>query len=616
MLGYIYPSIVQQFQVDPNQLARESPYVRWNIEFTRRGYDLGRIERRPFAYNAGPVPGWDELGPSLDRLPLWDVEFLRTVMTQWQARPAYYHFPAVRLDRYGPAGNEEPVAIAVREFTREGLSPAARTWRTLHLNARQVRGVGAVVAAAAQKTTRGDPVLWLREIDPVQRGPDAPAALELNRPSVFFGETTLDYVILGSEAQDDAASLAPDAGIRLTSFLRTFAFAWRFGDRNLLFASELDANSRLIFRRGIAERLAAIAPFVLWDREPLPVVADGRIVWLVDGYSASAMFPLATSQRLGDAGPIRYIRNSLKATVDAVTGAVTLYALRDEEPMLRAYRRAFPGLIRPLADLPVQLRSHLRYPSALARLQSSVLEQYHVDDPETFITQQDAWQVPTEPAAQGTPTAVQPVDLVAPIPGEERPDFWLTVPFNARERQNMTAMLYVRHGPDRYGEMVLIEFPRANRVPGPTQVRAIFEQDPVISQQLSLWRTSGSDVSVGRIRVVPIDSTVLFVQPLFLSASQGGSIPQLPYVVVSDGTSLHMDVTLASAIDGLYGGAGRTRRPDTTVEEGTTGWAADALQLLERAQQRLREGDFAGFGSALEELERLLRRQSSAGSER
>jgi hypothetical protein len=208
------------------------------------------------------------------------------------------------------------------------------------------------------------------------------------------------------------------------------------------------------------------------------------------------------------------------------------------------------------------------------------------------------------------------VDLVAPIPGEERPDFWLTVPFNARERQNMTAMLYVRHGPDRYGEMVLIEFPRANRVPGPTQVRAIFEQDPVISQQLSLWRTSGSDVSVGRIRVVPIDSTVLFVQPLFLSASQGGSIPQLPYVVVSDGTSLHMDVTLASAIDGLYGGAGRTRRPDTTVEEGTTGWAADALQLLERAQQRLREGDFAGFGSALEELERLLRRQSSAGSER
>jgi hypothetical protein len=613
-LGYVYPSIVQQFQVEPNQLAREAPYVDWNITFTRQGYDLQRIERRAFAYDGRPVGSWDDLGESLERVPLWDLEFLQRVMTQWEARTAYYEFPSVHMDRYGPPGSEEPVAIAVREFKSDGLPAGARTWRNLHLNARQVRGVGAVVAPVAEKTARADAVLWLREIEPVQRHPDAPASLDLTQSSVFFGETTTGYVILGSSAQGDTASLAPDAGIRLTSFLRTLAFAWRFSDRNLLFASELDRDSRLIFRRRVSDRLSAIAPFILWDSKPLPVIFDRRIVWMVDGYSASDMFPLATEGRLGEIGPIRYIRNSVKATVDAVTGDVTLYALRDEEPMLAAYRRAFPGLFRPLEELPAQLRSHIRYPTSLARLQATILEQYHVDSPETFITGRDAWQIPPEGNPQGTATTIEPVDLVVSAPGESRPDFWLTVPFNALERQNMTAMLYVRHGADRLGEMILLEFPRGNRVPGPTQVRAIVEQDPTISSQLSLWRrTSGSEVHLGRIRVLPLDGNVLYVQPLFLSATQTGSVPQLPLVVVSDGTSLNMEPTLAAAVDGLYDGTPRTRRPEVTAEEVGVGggWADQALQLLDQARERLREGDFAGFGDALEQLERLLRQLSS-----
>ena len=602
-LGYIYPSIVQQLQVEPNQLARESPYIRRNLEFTRVGFNLDDIDERLFPYEPGPAPAWDELGGSLDRLPLWDVEFLRTAITQTQTRLGYYHFPGVRLDRYGPAGREEPVAIAVREFTREGLPPASRTWRTLHLNARQVRGVGAVVTPVAQKTSRGDPVLWLREIEPVQRSAAAPASLELERSSIFFGESTTDYVIVGSDVEN--SELAPEAGVPLTSFLRTIAFAWRFGERNLLFATELNESSRLLFRRRIGERLAAVAPFVTWDPDPLPVVVEGRIVWLVDGYSTTAMFPLGTEQPLGEGPGVRYVRNSVKATVDAVSGAVALYALDDDEPMLRAYRAAFPELIRPLDELPVGLRPHLRYPATLARLRAHILEMYHIEDPGMFFSGEDAWQVPSEGGGPGTPTNVRPVELVAPAPGETRADFWISVPFIARERQNMPAVLLVRHGIERYGETVLVEFPRDAFVPGPTQVRTIVEQDPGISQQLSLWREGGSDVDLGRIRVVPLDSTVLYVQPLFLSASQG-SIPQLSRVIVSDGTAVYMAETLSTAVDGLGEGTVRPERPIVEVGE-AGGWAGEALQLLEEARMRLRDGDFAGFGDALERLERTLR---------
>lgn len=602
-LGSIYPSIVQQLQVEPNQLARESPYIRRNIDYTRLGYDLLSLERRPVDYAPRPLPSWTELAPRMDRLPLWDTEPLRQAFNQVQALLGFYHFPGVRVDVYGPAGEEEPVAIAVREFTREGMQPESRTWRNLHLNVQQVRGIGAVVTPIARKTPGGDPVFWISGMDPVQHSSAAPPSLTLSQPSVYFSETSVDYLILGDNTPgaDAAGGLG---GVPLSSFLRTVAFAWRFGDRNLLFAGELDANSRLAFRRRVSERLQTVAPFLIWDREPLPVIADGRIVWLVDGYSASASFPLSAERRLFETASVRYIRNSVKATVDAVNGALTLYALRDDEPVLETYRRAFPDLVRPLDEMPPALRAHLRYPAALARLQARVLEQYHVDQPAEFFSGEEAWQVPAD-VAQGD---TRPIELMAPLPGEDRPSFLLSVPFIARERQNMTALLLVRHGSERYGEKQLVVFPRDERVPGPPQVRTIVEQDPMISQQLSLWRQGGSSVELGRIRAVPLDSGVIYVQPLFLSASQV-SIPQLHRVIVSDGTVVGMAETLGAAVNGLYG-----RRADTPPPEGPVlpgRWAADAVDLLEEAESRLREGDLAGFGVIWERLQRLLRQAAA-----
>jgi uncharacterized membrane protein (UPF0182 family) len=326
----------------------------------------------------------------------------------------------------------------------------------------------------------------------------------------------------------------------------------------------------------------------------------------VDGYTTSATFPLATQARLAEGQAVRYVRNSVKASVDGLTGATTLYALRDDEPMLQAYRAAFPGLIHPLSDLPPVLRPHLRFPGALARLQASILESYHVGESGTFFSGEDAWQVPTEGGGPGSATGSRPVELVGMIPGETESDYWLSVPFIARERQNMTAMLFIRHGAEHYGETVLVEFPRESFVPGPPQVRTLVEQDPGISNQLTLWRDGGSSADLGRIRVIPLDTTVLYVQPLFLSASVG-SIPQLTQIIASDGQSVFMAETLAAAVDGLGGRAPRTPGRNVSAPSVEGDVPEDALQLLEEARRRLQNGDFAGFGEALDRLERLLR---------
>src|SRR5690606_19528350 len=398
LAGFLYPALVQKFQVEPNQFAKESTYIRWNIDFTRRAFDLHRIERRRFPYRAGTIPPWEELEPFVAALPLWDLEPLRAVYNQTQSILGYYHFPGVDYDRYGPpGGTRTQVAIAVREFNGRGLPPAAQTWQTLRLNPTYIAGVGAVVTPASLISGRGEPVLWLGDLNPVVRDPAAPPAIDLTHPRVFVGETMPGYVVL-IPGRDGALTGVPGQdfpeGIPLRPLHRLLAFAWRFGEVNLLFSGELTADSRILFRRSIDERIRAIAPFLYWDPDPYPVIHRGRIVWIVDGYTASASFPLSRSVTIPGLGSTRYLRNSVKATVDALTGAVTLYAADDADPILATYRRVFPGLFQPLDAMSPELRAHLRYPALFLRAQAAVLEEYHIDDAGAFYAGQDVWQVP------------------------------------------------------------------------------------------------------------------------------------------------------------------------------------------------------------------------------
>lgn len=622
VFGQALPAALQKLRVEPNELAMEAPYIGWNIGFTRASYGLDRMRRERYEYSAGaatapPPPA------VLDGLPRWDPDPLQKVYNQIQTTRSYYTFPRVDFDRYGPAAEQRQVAIAVREFSVAGMPEGARTWQTLHLNPQFVRGIGAVVSPAAGTRETGEPVVWVgaQGGQLVARAPDAPAELRIDNPSIFFGESMgehVDYIIVNPDDSAFAGQPGRDfpAGIALDSPLRLLAFAWRFGEQNLIFSGELDASSRIVYRRALIERLRALAPFLLWDSDPLPVLHDGRVVWMLDGYTATPNYPLARAIAAEDGGRVRYLRAAVKATIDAVTGRVAMYVVDESDPLARTYSRAFPSLLRPLAEMPEPLRAHLRYPVLYLNAQASILEEYHVDDPRSFYAGQEEWQISKALGDGGEMTAYRPTFVRVPLPPASEPEYLLLLPFIARERQNMTALLVARNDPPNYGDLVLLEMPPGELVHGPSQVQSAIEQDPEVAQDLSLWRRAGSDVDLGQLRVVPTGAGFLYMQPLFLSA-MGNPIPELRRIIVSDGRTVSMQPTLAQAVARLGGAGGEGRGEDgtggeagpdaaTTTASTPTITAEQVLELLDRAERRLREGDFAGFGADLREVRRLL----------
>jgi uncharacterized protein len=632
-MGAVYPAVVQKIRVEPNQLGSEREYIRWNLEFTRLGFGLDRIDRRPFTYRRAGAADWNSELATLQDLPLWDPGPLQTLFNAVESHVQFYHFPDVDFDRYGGPGDRRQVAIGVREFTREGLSEANRTWQSLHLNPIYTRGLG-VVAVPGDEHSGGVPTYWLNELPPVHRNPLAPASLELTEPSVYFGETMLDYAVVGHGATfmedvDDALARVPDVptvttGIPLGSLARVLAFAWRFGDQNLLFARDL-GSGRMVFRRSIRERLATIAPFLLWDDDPYPIVAGGRVVWMIDGYTASSNFPASRPFPIPDVGSLNYMRSSVKATVDGVTGEVAIYAMPEPDALLRAYSAVFPGLVREWSSMPEELTSHLRYPPMLFRVQADALEEYHLERAELFYAGQGVWQLPQD-IAPVQRRRFQPGFVTAPLPGSDDPEFLLVQPFNARDRQNMTALLVARSDPPHHGELILLELPGEDQIRGPLQVQSVIEQDPFISQQLSLWRAAGSTVELGRLRVIPTDSSILYVEPLFLAA-QTSSLPQLQRVIVSDGIAVAMEETLEAAVAALAGETPTPTTMDTAAGEGpdpgqaavtptppglADAWSRRALELVRQADALLRAGDLAGFGAVWAELRALLEQQAGA----
>jgi uncharacterized protein len=607
LLGAVYPAVVQRFQVEPNELAREAPYIAWHLESTRRAFGLDDLRRQRFPYSRDAELEPDRLVGLYGSLPLWDTEPLLRAFNGVQSLFPYYWFPDADFDRYGPAGEERQVVVAVREFNPEGLEPGSRTWQSLHLNPRFIRGRGAVVAPARPTIEgRGTHELWLGNMDPIQTHVLAPDALRLDESSVFFGETMEGYVVV-IPGRDGEFTGQPGVdyprGIPLSSFARVFAFAWRFADETLLFAREVTTDSRLVFRRSVRERVDRIAPFVVWDSDALPVIFQRRIVWLLDGYTVSDSYPLARPAALGR-GEVRYLRNSVKGVVDAVTGTVTLYRLDDQDPILATYGRMFPELFRPLASMPAELQRHLRYPELALRIQSDILEEYHLERVEAFYAGENVWERPPQAAPGGGLRPAQPIRALMPLPMQDTVAYLAAIPYIARGRQNMTALLVARNDAARYGELTLLEFPRDLQVDGPGLVQAKIEQDPVIAPELTLLRQRGSNIDMGKMRIIPLDSTVLYVQPFFLSAEQN-PIPELWGVVTSDGRNIAIGSSLQASVAGLR----REEAAPAPARPGGPGpetWPRHALDLLERAEARLRAGDWAGYGRLIEELRTFL----------
>ncbi len=600
----VYPSSIQRFVVEPNQFPRESPFIEHQIGFTRLAFNLHDIERVPMPYEQRVDIEPAALVSRLEGIPMWDP---RPLMTTYQAQQGLfrrYAFASVHHDRYGGNGSVEPIAISVRELDTNELEPAAQTWQNLHLN--YVSGAGAVASPAARMSPNGTPIFYVWDLDPPKLSPDAPPELALTDPRIYFGERASEYVIVGDDH--------PPIGVPLDATWRKALFAWYFRSKNILLSGDLREDSRIVFRRRIAERVQAAAPFLYVPMEgsAYPVIADGHVVWVVDAYTTSASFPLSPLVGFENRG-VRYVRNSVKATVDAVTGEIRLYAIDPADPILRAYSSIFPTLLRPFEEMPEVIREHMRFPVRMMTLQAQVIGAYHLLDPRQFYEQQDVWAIAVE-LYRGTPSTMEPTYSLFPLPGQEETEFLLSVPFVARGRQNMTALMVTRNDPPNYGKQILYLLPRDVQIPGPQQIDAAIDQDPEISQQLALWRRGGSDVLRGHLVVMPVNGTLLYVEPLFLEA-ENAAIPQLERVIIAQAGRVVMEPTFESAAARLVGGQGSLAAAAEAAEGTGTrdspaspGWEpmARARQLLDEAEALLRAGDWAGFGRALQTLRGAL----------
>lgn len=622
LIGQFYPSLVQRFQVEPNELARETPYIEHNLEFTRRGFGLDELDRIPFRYTPTAEPDWASAADQFDGLPVWNEDALLTAFNELEARFPYYDFGAATIDRYPRPGGPISVSLSVREVNPQGIQDP--NWQNLHLRQRYVAGMGAVVSEASTRTAEGRPPTLVQGIPPIL-AESAPPALALTRPQIFVGGRPQLYAVINPVGDEytapDGSPGVPGVdfpeGIRLASPFHTLALAWRFRDANLLFAAELTRESRFVFRRQVTQRVEAIAPFLRFPEEPYPVVSDGRIVWIMDGFTGTRAFPLSTPRELERLRSVTWVRNSVKVTIDAVTGAVDFYRVPVDDPLMDAYAAAFPGLLQDMEAMPEGLKAHIRYPQALLAVQAGTLNQYHQETAPAFHRQQDVWSGATELAKGTSQVPYRPEYGLYRLPGEEDERFHLTTVFVPRGRQNLTAILAARIGPDGRPELRLYDVAVEDQVPGPRQIEALVEQDPVISQQFSLWRTGGSDVWTGHLHLVPAGGRLLYMEPVFLAA-EADAIPELRRFVVSDGVRVAMTEELSTAVAALAGAAlpapssGEAGRPDETP--GAVGaWPSEALDLLGRAEARLRDGDWTGFGAALAELRALLESLSGGG---
>ena len=613
-----YPSLVQRFRVEPNQLSREAPYIEHNIGFTRLGFGLADLSRERFPYSQPPGADWQDVYRQLDALPVWAGDPPLIALQQMEARFRYYDFPSVSIDRYPGETGTKVIALAVREVEPAGIEDP--NWQNLHLRERYLSGMGAVAIDASDRSPEGQPIMILSGIPPEFRPrADNPEALRLEQSAVYFGMRAQPYAILNPSPTD---FLAPDStpgnpgvdfpeGIVLSTPLRTLSFAWELGEPNLLFASEVNSSSRMVIRRQVRNRVAEIFPLLRYPEDPHPVVRDGRLVWILDGFSTTRYLPLSQPHQLEPGRRVTYVRNSVRVVVDAVTGEVTFYRMPGDDPLLSAYDRAFPELFRPFEELPEALREHLRYPRRLLDLQARVLLQYHQETPQQFHAQQDVWAIPTELMQGESPVPYRPEYGLWRLPGEKEETFILSTVFVPAARQNLTAMLSGRVGASGQRELFLHEVAVEDQAPGPRQIEALIEQDPIISQQFSLWRTGGSRVWTGHLHVVPSEDHILYMEAVYL-ASAADAIPELRRFVVSDGKSVAMEATLSESL-AVFSGVSGSSQPtlaDLPAPEPGQRWPADALDLLRLADARLRAGDWPGFGTALQDLEDLLERLS------
>ena len=650
IMGGIIPAVFQRFRVAPQELARERPYIARNIDATRKSFALDGVAIKNFPATADLTQ--DDLQasrPTVDNIRLWDAEVLRPGVRNLQAIAQYYNFTDVDVDRYPIEGNQRQVMISVREVDPNGLAESARTWQNLHLA--YTHGYGHVAVQVNRTASGGQPDFIVSGFNQE----DAPIAA--SEPRVYFGEPPLnspEFVVVNSkQGEYDAPSLTDEAtelfnydgpgGVQLSDMARRLAFAVRFRDINLLISGNIKSDSRMMFNRDIRERVEKAAPFLQWDGDPYAVVVDGKIQYVLDGYTTSANYPYAQRLDLGAAarrneqgsrgveGSGNYIRNSVKAVVDAYTGQVTLYAFDESDPVLAAWRKAFPDLFAPKAAISKSLQDHLRYPEDLFSIQTWIYASYHIGNPDDFYSKEDFWALPDDRSGEiqrqedsgGLTTAIsvkaRPYYLLTELPGSNQLEFVLVMPFTPNGKENMVSYLAATSDPDDYGEMTLFSLDRARTIFGPTQVNARILADPTVASELTLLSQRGSRAILGNLLTVPIKDSLLYVQPIFVQGSAANSIPLLQRVAVFYNNTVGYSPSLAESLGKVIGGGQAPPPADgqPTPPPSSTTNVQELLRQADRAyknaQQRLAAGDLAGYQEQIDRMAKLIQQALARG---
>jgi uncharacterized membrane protein (UPF0182 family) len=668
LLGFLWPTLVQRFQVKPDEPDKEAPYIEANIAATRQAFDLEDTEVTEYDANTTLSPA--ELRKDAASLPgirLLDPSLVSETFEQLQQVRGYYTVPNVLdVDRYKIDGQERDMVIAARELNVDGLPDEQKNWNNLH--AVYTHGYGVVAAYGNQRNAQGQPVN--NDGEPAFAEEDIPPRGELTdmtkdgyRGQIYFGENSPEYSIVGkreggkdieldipqgneeSAGQPRTNTYSGKDGVGVGSLFRKLLYAVKFNEPNFLLSSRVHDNSKVLYDRSPRERVMKVAPWLTVDNDVLPAVVDGKIVWILDGYTTTDRYPLSQKRSMEEmtndainprsafatrpTDEINYIRNSVKAVVDAYDGTVTLYEWDESDPMLKAWEDIFPGVVKPRDDIPQELLEHMRYPEDLFKVQRNMLAEYHVTNPKTFYEGNDRWEVPEDPNSSANKQP--PYRLSVSTTSGQDPVFSLTSVYVPFRRQNLASFIAVgadASDSETYGNFQILRLPDNTQVPGPSQIANQFNSDGAIANRLLAFKRAGTSVISGNLLTLPVGSGLLYVQPVYTVREGGaGNYPVLRFVLTSFGKEVGIGPTLSDSLDDVLGTEGASGEPSGggggQGQEGETPTElpADAIQLLQQADQKfraadeaLREGDLAAYQKAVDEGRALLDRALSGGS--
>ncbi len=616
---WIYPSLVEQYVVKPNELQKETPYIINNIKLTREAFGLNKIAVKPFPVTQNIT--YQDIRhnqQTINNVRLWDRRPLIQTYKQLQEIRLYYDFKSVQVDRYHFKKYTQ-VALGARELPLSEVPARARTWVNDHLI--YTHGYGVVMSPVNKITPNGMPELIVKDIPPTTSVP-----LNLKQMGIYYGEETNQYVIVNTKAKEFDypkgdenvyTSYQGKGGVRISSLFKRLVYAWKFSDIKILLTGYITNQSRIMFYRNIALRDKILAPFLSFDNQPYPVVGkDGRLYWIHDAYTTTNMFPYSEPvfQNPIERG-MNYIRNSVKVVIDAYNGNVSFYVIDPTDPLVQTYRKIYPKLFKPYSEMPDFLKAHIRYPTDLFTIQVKMYNVYHMTDPKVFYNQEDYWQIPNE-IYSDFQQKMFPYYIIMRLPDTKTEEFILMIPLTPSNKDNMVAWMCARCDAPNYGKLIVYSLPKDKLIYGPMQIEARINQKPDISSELTLWGQQGSKVIKGNQLVIPIKNSFIYVEPVYLQSEQG-QIPELKRVIVAYKEQIEMRRTLDQALQAVFN-VQENQGMAVEVKSGLvqTGipvlsdQAQQALDHYNRALQYLKQDDWAGYGKELEQMKEILLQMS------